>query len=528
MQAIGFTGRLARASARRPWLTIGMWGLVLVGAFSLAGSVNDHVSTTPTDYVATDSQTASDLDANARPAHSDATFHETIVVASTTSRMGDSAFDEAVARAVAAASAVDGVVSVATPTVGSPAVSNSGFAALIAVETAPSLDVVRGVLDAVNGIDARGVSLYLTGSEAWEIQFGDLAADQLARGETFGVLAALVILVVVFGAFAAAGLPLGVALVSVITTTGLIAALARVADVYTGALTISGMLGLALGIDYSLVAVQRFREELASGRSVIDAVTITGGTANRAVLLSGVTVVISMGAMFLIPTSNTFAAGIGAGLVAIVSVSAALTLLPAVLRLLGRRVNRGRVPTAHPGQVSAAWTRIAKGVIARPAASATLGLAILLALAAPVFSLRLANAGPDAMPDDFPVRHANEVLRPRVRIRRVQHGRRRHGRDRSRPRDRGAGPRDRRRGRVVGRDSRHARRRRVRRRARPLPLRRSRGRTARSNACGRRSCRARSPARPHGRTSGATRPRRSTRSTSSPAEWEGSSPPCSA
>jgi len=410
MQNIGFTGRIARASARRPWLTIGTWAVVLAAAFFFAGTVNDHVTTESTNYVTTDSGTASTLDADTRPAHSGDTFHETILVTSTTSRMGDPAFDDAVRQAVEAARGVEGVTNVVAPTAGSPAVSDSGFAALIAVETVADNDAVRGVLDAINAVDAPDVSLYLTGSEAWEIQFGDLADEQLARGESFGLLAALVILVIVFGAFAAAGLPLGVALVSVLTTTGLIAALGRIGEVYTGAITIAAMLGLALGIDYSLVSVQRFREELASGRTVVDAVTVTGRTANRAVLLSGATVVISLGAMFLIPNATTYATGIGAGLVATVSVAAALTLLPAVLRLLGHRVNKGRVPTAHPGEVSGAWTRIAQAVIARPAASAVAGLAILLALAAPVFSLRLANAGPDAMPEDFAVRQANEVL----------------------------------------------------------------------------------------------------------------------
>ncbi len=296
------------------------------------------------------------------------------------------------------------------PTPGSPAVSNSGFAALVAFETVPDPEVVRAVLTAVNAVDAPGIDLYVTGPESWTLQFADLADEQLARGESFGLIAALVILVIVFGAFAAAGLPLGVAFVSVITTTGIVAALGRIDAVYDGALTIAAMLGLALGIDYSLVSVQRFREELANGRSVVDAVAVAGNTANRAVLLSGATVVISLGSMFLIPTNMTFSMGIGAGLVALVSVAAALTLLPAVLRLLGHRVNKGRVPTAHPGEVSATWVRIARAVIARPAVSAIVGVTVLLALAAPAFSIRLANAGPDAMPEDFPVRQANTVL----------------------------------------------------------------------------------------------------------------------
>ncbi len=410
MHAIGFTGRLARASARRPWLTLAAWAAVLVGAFYLAGTVSDYTTIESKNLVTTESDTAIGLNDQYRPAAGGDAFHETVLVSSTASRFGDATFDAAVADVVGILQGTGGVTSVVPPTAGSPTVSPSGFAALVAFETVPDTAVVRSVMDAIEAASTPEVTFHVTGPESWAIAFGDLANDQLARGESFGIAAALIILVVVFGAFAAAGLPLGVAMVSVVTTTGLIAALGRIDAVYDGALTIAAMLGLALGIDYSLVSVQRFREELANGRSVMDAVTVAGSTANRAVLLSGATVVVSLSAMFLIPTNMTFAMGIGAGLVAVVSVAAALTLLPAVLRLLGARVNKGRVPTAHPGEVSKTWVRIANSVIARPALSATVGVSILLALAAPIFSLRLANAGPDAMPEDFSVRQANAIL----------------------------------------------------------------------------------------------------------------------
>jgi RND superfamily putative drug exporter len=190
----------------------------------------------------------------------------------------------------------------------------------------------------------------------------------------------------------------------------MISVIAEYLDTYNAALTLAGMLGLALGIDYSLVAVQRFREELARGRTVLDAVTITGSTANRAILLSGSTVVVALAGLMLIPTNALYAITIGAGLVAIVSVCAALTLLPAVLRLLGTRVNKGRVPTAHPGQEPKGWTRLARVVISRPAIAAAIGVAVLVVLALPATSIRLANAGPDSLPADFVVRESGEIV----------------------------------------------------------------------------------------------------------------------
>src|SRR5690606_6390887 len=111
------------------------------------------------------------------------------------------------------------------------------------------------------------------------------------------------------------------------------------------------------------VMVQRFREELAHGRPVLDAVTVAGSTANRAVLFSGITVVISLVGLLVVPSTIMRSLGAGAIIVATMSVIASLTLLPAVLRLLGHRVNKGRIPTAHPGRESRGWRAMATAVI---------------------------------------------------------------------------------------------------------------------------------------------------------------------
>ena len=152
------------------------------------------------------------------------------------------------------------------------------------------------------------------------------------------------------------------------------------------------MLGLALGIDYSLLAVQRFREELDRGRSVIDAVTITGDTAGRAVALSGATVVIALGGLLFVPLNTFLGIGIGVMAVAIASVSSALFLLPAVLRVLGHRVNKWRLPSAHPGTESRGWNRIATAVASRPKVALLMGVAGLLLLASPASGPEILHA----------------------------------------------------------------------------------------------------------------------------------------
>ncbi|MBN2177438.1 MAG: MMPL family transporter [Demequinaceae bacterium] len=409
---VGITGRIARASARRPRVTIGVWAAVLIVALYFAGSVDQHVTMEVQNLVITESDAGTDLDEAYRPAADGSElFQETVIITSETVRFGDPEFTGTINRVVDALEGIDGIRGFTVPGLGDPfAVSDSGHSVLVPIETVADTSVVRNAVDAIGEIEADGMTILVSGEESSFLAFNDLANEQLARGESAGVIAALVILVVVFGALVAAGIPLGVAIVSIVIALATASVIGRVYELSDGVLTMASMFGLALGIDYSLVSVQRFREELAKGHSVMDAVTIAGATANRAVLLSGATVVISLGGLLLIPSNMTMGVALGAMFVAIASVSAALTLLPAVLRLLGHRVNKGRVPTTHPGKEPLGWQRIARVVVSKPAISAGVGLAILAILAAPLASIRLANPGPESYPEDFVTRQANEIL----------------------------------------------------------------------------------------------------------------------
>jgi RND superfamily putative drug exporter len=142
----------------------------------------------------------------------------------------------------------------------------------------------------------------------------------------------------------------------------------------------------------------------------MDAITTTGSTANRAVLFSGATIVVSLGGLLLVPLNMFLGIGIGVILVAVTSVATALFLLPALLRLLGHRVNKGRVPTAHPGAESVRWRRVSTRVVSRPALAAVLGVTVLAIAASPLLTINLATPGPDDMPEDFVAHRANEVL----------------------------------------------------------------------------------------------------------------------
>lgn len=408
----GITGRIARTTAARPWVTIGIWLLALAGAIYAAGGLSDALTQDERMLVDTEAQVADDLDAALR-ASADSDVTETIVVEAADARFGDADFTAVLETIASTLGAVEGVTNVAVPTPEAPfPVSTDQGTALVSLTVVPDDDgaVAEALTEATAAIEADGFTLRNIGPATGELAFDTLAEESLLVGEAIGIGVALVILVIVFGALVAAGIPLLVAIVSIIMAVGATAIVGQAFELSFFVVNMITMMGLALGIDYSLIMVQRFREELAHGRSTSDAVTVAGSTANRAVLFSGVTVVISLVGLLIVPSTIMRSLGAGAIVVAIMSVISALTLLPAVLALLGHRVNKGRVPTAHPGREPRVWRAMADTVIRRPALWATAGVAILAVLAAPAASMRLTFPGIESLPEDNDLRAATETI----------------------------------------------------------------------------------------------------------------------
>jgi len=402
------TGRLARASARRPWLTLGLWAAALAVALPLAGQAEGVVTPEVRNLITTESDKGNELDTLHRSAGSEA-YDETVILTSRSASFGDPTYDAAVRDVVRTVEAVDGVETVTPPTIDA-GVAESGRTALLQVETSADVTVVEALVAAVDGLDVEGFELLVSGEESGMLAFSALAQEQLARGEMVGVAAALVVLLLVLGALVAASIPLGVAFVSVLSALAMVAVVGRAFELSDVVLILTTMLGLALSIDYSLVSVQRFREELARGRTPLDAVTVTGSTANRAVLFSGITVMLSLSGLLLIPTTEYVGVALSVIFVAITSVITTLTLLPAVLRLLGHRVNKGRVPFTDPASEPVFWQRAARAVIKRPAVATVAGVLVLLICAAPLASLRLTTPGPESLPEDFITHRASALL----------------------------------------------------------------------------------------------------------------------
>jgi RND superfamily putative drug exporter len=253
-----------------------------------------------------------------------------------------------------------------------------------------------------NATSGFGVSI--TGEHSAGADFTKLSQKDLEHGElAFGLPAALIVLVLVFGALTGAVVPIVTALVSILVGLGLVALLSLEFQLSIFIVNMLTGMGLALGIDYSLFVVSRYREERAQGHPKERAIQLAGATANRAVLFSGSTFVVALLGMLIVPTTIMRSLATGAIVVGVISVAAALTLLPAVLSLLGDRVNAGRVPVLGRNLGSSEgrlWRGIVDGVLRRPALSLLLSAGVLLAAAVPILGLHIGASGVTTLPSD--------------------------------------------------------------------------------------------------------------------------------
>ena len=412
---MGRTERLARVCGGHPWRTILAWiGAIVLAvaaaAVFLPGNLtsNGHVTGNP------ESKQAEDLVYGHFPPDPNAA-DELVVVRSPTHTVDDPRFKEFMTSLYNQALPT-GVVYHARSYLDSagPLVSADRHAALIEIQRQKDVDDLLPVIERNDG--REGFRVTITGSGTLDHDFNDLSQHDLKSGELqVGLPAALVVLVLVFGAVVAGLVPLLMAMVSILVAIGLTA---LVAEGFTLSIFVINMLtgmGLALGIDYSLFVVSRYREERGRGRERLDAIAASGATASRAVLFSGSVFVIALTGMFLVPSNVMRSLAVGAILVGIVSVLAALTLLPALLGLLGDRVNALRVPlvgrsVGHEAQEGHFWGAIVHWVMRRPVTGLVAAVVLLLAAASPVLSLHLGANGVSTLPDRLASKQGYEAL----------------------------------------------------------------------------------------------------------------------
>ena len=232
-------------------------------------------------------------------------------------------------------------------------------------------------------------------------------ADDLKSAGAFSIPLTLIILVVAFGALVAAGIPLLLALTAVFATFGLAALPSHVIPLAQEAFAVVLLIGLAVGVDYSLFYLRREREERAAGRSPEAALEIAAATSGRSVLISGFTVMVAMAGLFLTGDATFASFGYATIIVVAVAMLGSLTVLPALLSKLGDRVDRLHVPLVRRRRRSVreggAWGGIVDAVLRRPLLSASLAAGLLIALAIPALQMHMATPGPDTFPQKLAV-----------------------------------------------------------------------------------------------------------------------------
>src|SRR5215204_2522529 len=404
------TEQLAVRSSRRPWLALAGWLVALLAAIAVTAAFLGSALSGDEEVTSdTESRRADELSferfasERGRPERG---VTEVVVVRSAAATVDEPRFERRV-RALAAELQHAGASRVTS-------FYDSGERRLVSRDRdatgmlvalgRDAEDDIEGVVDAVRAADAReGFEVTITGEHTLEADFDTLAGEDLRNGELgFGLPVALIVLLLVFGSVAAGLIPMLLAIVSITVALALLALVGQAFPLSVFATNMLTGMGLALGIDYSLFVLSRYREERLHGQERLDAIAVAGATASRAVLFSGIAFTLAMVGLLLVPSTIMRSLAAGAIVVALVSVAAALTLLPALLSVLGDRVNALRIPffgRTADREESPFWSRAARAVLRRPLISLVLATAALLALAAPVLALRSGEAGVSTLPD---------------------------------------------------------------------------------------------------------------------------------
>lgn len=405
---------LARRSARHPWMTMGVWLLLLLAAvYAMATMLGDVLTTEEGLLNNPDSHRANEmLEQNLRGPEQ---VREVVIIRSDDLTVDDAAFRRQVETVYEQLLALGpGIIDSAAHfylTGDTAMVSADRHATIIPLTMTGSQDdanaSIPAVMETVSKADGReGFEVMIAGGASIAHDFMSIAEADMQKSEAIGGLVALFILIVVFGTLVAAVLPLGLAVFAIVIAVGITAVVGHWADFAFHVVNMISMMGLAVGIDYSLFVVSRYREERDAGVGKLAAIEHAAATAGRAVAFSGAMVVMALLGMFMVPTTIFRSLATGAIFVVVVAILAALTLLPAMLAVLGDRIDRWRVPLIGRRNSAAVsgrgfWPRALTLVMRRPVVSLLATLALLLAAAAPYLDIHTGSA---ASPASLPQR----------------------------------------------------------------------------------------------------------------------------
>jgi RND superfamily putative drug exporter len=330
-------------------------------------------------------------------------------------KAGDAAFEGAIRDVEARLADTPHVAEVESPLEAANAdqMSADGGAALVTFELRGTDDQTAERIDAIQAAVAAAqdshpeLRIEEFGDASLEQAYSESLEEDFQRAEFLSLPITLLILIVAFGALVAAGVPLLLGLTAVMATLGLLAPVSQLFPVDEQVGSVILLVGLAVGVDYSLFYLRRERAERRKGHSNEAALEIAAATSGRAVLVSGLTVAIAMAGMFLTGNAVFMSFALGTILVVGIAVLGSLTVLPAVLSKLGDRVEKGRIP--FPSRLrradgeSRAWNAVLDRVLRRPLVAAVAAGGLLVALALPALHMDTKEPGSDGLPQDLPI-----------------------------------------------------------------------------------------------------------------------------
>jgi RND superfamily putative drug exporter len=403
---------IARWTMRHRRIVVTAWIVAAIGVFAVSSAIGKKTASSFT-LPGTNSQQAVDLLQSRFPAQ--AGDADQIVFQAKSGKLTDAADRAAIDATLARVAKLGHVTGVVSPyAAGQHATSRDGtiaFATVTFDERADALPkaAVESVISTAES--ARSAQL--------DVQLGGQAIEQaqqasLGFATVIGILAAIVILLISFGSFTAMGLPIATALLGLGAGIGVINLASHIVDMPSFASELALMIGLGVGVDYALFIVTRFRENYrTNGGNVESAVEAALNTSGRAVLFAGATVVIALLGMFALGVSLLNGAAVAAAIGVVLVLAASLTLLPALLRVSGRRIGetvRGQTGPEADGERPGFWLRWVQRVQRRPAMTAIAATALMLVLAAPALGLRLASSDASNDPASQTTHKAYDLL----------------------------------------------------------------------------------------------------------------------
>ena len=428
---------LARVSARKPFLVIGIWAVVAFIALVVAVDAEMAPgSDAPTDFLDKATTTEFQLSGSAGSERADTLLEERlrgpkligeiVIVQSESLTVDDEAFRDKVTEVYAEIGSLGAEIAVPLPSyyeTGDPTLvsADRGTILMPVVITGSFEEAVENVSDVLHVIEEAdggdGFRVLMVGDASTAHDNNELAETDLRRGERTGLPVALIILVVLFGTIAAALMPVGMSIAAIVVALGVAALIGQAFQLIFFVTLMIIMIGLAVGIDYSLVIVSRYREELARGADKYEAIERAGATAGRTVLFSGITVVIALCGILIVPFSFFQSLALGAILVVLAAMAATLTLLPANLALLGSKINLlpipfiGKARTA-PSESSEGgfWDLITRVVTRYPVISIVVIGAPMVVATAFYFQIQTGLNGVDVFPEGTQTREAFFVM----------------------------------------------------------------------------------------------------------------------